>query len=72
MKDSAIQVLPPATSVLQYRSMGSRLVEYGFGIAKNNKGCFFICSSIFSIQSPAEVVSLVVQVRGKMGAATGC
>lgn len=53
---------PPTTSILQCRSIGTRVVEYGFGIAKNNKGCFFLCSSVFSIQSPAEVVSLLVQV----------
>lgn len=72
MKDSAIAIPAQTASMLQYRSVGNRVVEYGFGIAKNNESCFFICSSVFSIQPPAEAVNLLVQVRGRTGAATGC
>lgn len=50
------------TSLLRYRSVGSRVVEYGFGIAMNNKDWgFFIYSCGFSIQVPAEVVSLLAR-----------
>lgn len=69
-KDAATQVPPQATSMLQYRSLGNGVVEYGLGIAENNNACFYISSSVFSSQSPAEVVSLLV--RGKMGAPTSC
>ena len=52
MKDSAIQVPPfQTTSMLQYRSIGNRVVEYGFGIAKNNKGCFFLYVVVFFLFS---------------------
>lgn len=58
--------------MLQYKSIGNRVVEYGLVIAKNNKGWVFICSSVLSVQPPAEVVSLLVQVLWKMGGVTGC
>lgn len=34
-------VPPQTTSMLQCRSTGNRVVDCGFGVAVNNKGCFY-------------------------------